>query len=559
MKAIIFISLLLALSACSGDDKATTKSQEKGEPVNGIRIAWDYSSLQQIADIGCYNRLLRLNDNSIMAIYETRTGDIEYRRSHDNGVSWSVAIKMFSRIPVKNEKGETNINMSNPEIIQLQNGDLIVACNYRPQKEEIVPYSIVIRRSTDNGATWLAPQIIYNAAPRFKDGCWEPSFLQLPNGEVQVYFANENPYQSSEEQEISMLSSLDNGVTWTDEIKTVSFRADRRDGMPVPAIIGDEIVVVIEDNNIDQFKPYTVRTKIADNWSQPVLANSPNRECAFAPSENVSDKVYMGAPYIIKLPTGETVISYQSTQNRTTEWELSTMEVAIGDKAAKNFTKRSYPIDVPLDKEAKWNSIAVWDANTVVAFPSTNFKSANVSPWIIMGHIIPEIKAQQTVSTYPIFIGAKGSTNMRAGIAADNTNIYVKCKVNDDILYQESANSKSDGVYVYIDSENTSLKGPDKGAYKLWCDYKGNAALWEGKGGNWNTASANNIKATAVTTTSGYDLEITIPKTIFPALDKNAIRLGMALSAYNSSLLGYTEQLINSIEDAPNTWLEVKF
>ena len=57
-------------------------------------------------------------------------------------------------------------------------------------------------------------------------------FFQLPNGEVQVYFANEGPYTHSNEQEISMMTSVDNGKTWGG-YKTVCFRAGSRDGMPV--------------------------------------------------------------------------------------------------------------------------------------------------------------------------------------------------------------------------------------------------------------------------------------------------------------------------------------
>src|SRR5690606_39059493 len=115
-----------------------------------------------------------------------------------------------------------------------------------------------------------------------------------------------------------MLSSHDNGITWTEGAKKVSFRKNRRDGMPVAQLIGDEIVMVIEDNNIDKFKPYTVRTNIKDNWSEPVLANSLNR--AYSLDKRVPDTVYMGAPYLLRLPNGETLISYQTNENRSNNW-----------------------------------------------------------------------------------------------------------------------------------------------------------------------------------------------------------------------------------------------
>src|SRR5690606_4906501 len=217
-----------------------------------------------------------------------------------------------------------------------------------------------------------------------------------------------------------------NGVTWSDNPTTVSFRKDRRDGMPVPQIIDQEIVVAIEDNKIDQFKPYTVRTSLQENWANPILSDSPERDYALL--DPIKDSVYMGAPYFIKLPNGQTLISYQTNENRAHDWELSTMEVAVGDCAAKNFGQRSRPFDVPLDKEAKWNALALWDDQTVVALSSSNFRSTEVAPWLIKGHIIPSsISATRQKAEYPIFIGAKGKTNVKAGIQVDDKNLYLNC------------------------------------------------------------------------------------------------------------------------------------
>jgi hypothetical protein len=489
----LFLSAILFLSVCQ-TEKSMSSQQE--DAMGGIRIAWDYSSMQQIAERGSYPRLKRMQDNSLIAIYETYTGNIDMRRSYDNGTTWSEPARIFSQFTYKGQNGKsTLVNMSNAEITQLANGDIITACNYRPAKAEIVPFSIVIRRSADNGATWLEPQILYNAAPRFHDGCWEPSFLQLPDGGVQVYFANENPYQQSDEQEISVISSKDNGATWSDA-RMACFRKDRRDGMPVATIVGDEIVMVIEDNNIDRFKPYTVRTKLADNWSKPVLVTSPDRE--YALTEKVNDTVYMGAPYILKLPTGETLISYQTNENRTSDWEYSTMEVAIGDKDARNFGKRTRPFDVPLDKEAKWNSLAMWDDNTVVAFASSNFKSKFIAPWLVKGYIITELQVpSKEITSYPIFIGAKGETNLCAGLGTNEENLYIRCKVSDNNLHgSKDSGISSDGVYIYLNNGKETLK--------IWSDYQGNTDAHGKLTGNVQTTSSLNDK--------GYELNITIPK-----------------------------------------------
>lgn len=554
------VSLLLALFACASKDEVQSGFQRKAaEPVDGIRIAWDFSSISQLADKGGYPRLLRLKDSSLVAVYEDYEGNTRLIRSYDNGLTWSTPQITFSQFSYSNEKGEsTLVNMSNPEVYQLANGDIVLGCNYRPQKTEIAPYSIAIKRSTDNGHSWHESQILYNAAPRFTDGCWEPSFLQLPDGELQVYFANENPYQNSDEQEISMLSSKDNGVTWSDKVKTVSFRQNRRDGMPVARIVNDEIVLAIEDNNVDKFKPYTVRTKINDNWSAPVLANSPNRK--YALKESIPDYVYMGAPYLLKLPTGETVISYQTTENRSSDWELSTMEVAVGDNEGRKFSLRTRPFDVPVNKEAKWNSIAMWDQNTVVALASTNFKSVNVAPCMIKGYIIPRITVTtKDITQYPIFIGSKGNTSLRAGLGSDESNVYINCKVKDEALYAHSSDKqKADGVYICLDVENASIASLDKGIYKLWCNYKGDIATYEGDNGIWKSISASDIQVSASQRGDGYDLNITIPKQKIVPFNERAIRIGMALSAYKDGM-GYVEPITNSELETPNTWLKIEF
>jgi len=158
--------------------------------------------------------------------------------------------------------------------------------------------------------------------------------------------------------------------------------------MPVPLLVDDEILVVIEDNKDGQFKPYIVRTPTADNWSQPVLGDSPLRTYALA--DSLRADVYAGAPYIAQLSTGEMIMSYQTTQGRGEDWEKSTMEVAIGDPSGRNFRKVPRPFDVPLHCGAKWNSIARWDDTTVVATSATNFDGSSTGAWMILGRVVVE-------------------------------------------------------------------------------------------------------------------------------------------------------------------------
>ncbi|MDR3267508.1 MAG: glycoside hydrolase [Tannerella sp.] len=368
-----FLLMLACLFACNEKKKNVDDPVSTG-PITGIE--WDAGSLKRISIIGVYPRLAILADKSLAAVYEDGQGHCAFKQSVDGGATWRNPVIVFQQFQAQKENSACLVDVSNPEIIQLENGEILVACNYRPQKAEITPFAIAVKKSRDNGKTWTDAQVVYEAGERFSDGCWEPSFLQLPNGEIHLYFANEGPYTQSSEQEISLLRSHDNGDTWGD-LATVSFFAGSRDGMPVAGIVGNELVVVIEDNHIVDFKPGTVRSTLQDNWSSPVLSNSPNR--AYALSDPIPDNVYMGAPYLATLSSGETVISYQTDEGHPGH---NTIEVAIGDKNARNFSKRSRPF-ASSSLTGEWASIIVLDAQTVAVVASMSDGGA----WMIKGKI----------------------------------------------------------------------------------------------------------------------------------------------------------------------------
>ena len=375
---ILFPFLLFAFLTCQS---------EKNQGNQDYFIDWEKSTLICIADEGGYPRMRRLKDNSLLAVYENRRGDLMVKKSADEGATWSEPVMAYKGFNYTDEKtGEsTRVNIANPEIIQLDNGDILLASNLRPRKEGIYPFSIALKKSIDNGATWTDPNILYRAGTYFRDGCWEPSFLMLPNGILHLYFANESPYRDSDEQEISMFYSVDNGASWSEEHTTVSFRKGKRDGMPVAVHDGNKIYVAIEDNLSQQFKPYLVQSSIEQAWANPVLENSSYRYSALR--NPLADEVYAGAPYLIRTDKDLFLLSYQTTENRTSDWELSTMEVVVSDRPS-DFRNPSQPFDVPLSKEAKWNALYDLGNNTVAALASTNFNSDKIGVWMIKGKII---------------------------------------------------------------------------------------------------------------------------------------------------------------------------
>lgn len=384
--ASLFLIFAVAPS-CSNKLTATDiKMPLSGEPG---QIIWDQPSLQRLVpqtgrSVGyCgYPRMIQLHDKSLLCVYEVSGGNVECIKSLDNASTWSEPVIVATR--------QNGINMAVPEILELNDQSLLVSYNPRPSPIDAAKhFGIRTKKSYDGGLTWTDERLLYEAGSKFEDGCWEPSQIQLPSGEVQLFFSNEGIYTSSNEQNISIFRSFDNGLSFTTQPQIVSFCAGHRDGMPVPLLLKNknEILFSIEDNTTGQFKPSIIRNNISDNWATVVTAQSSNRSSAMAPP--LSATVYAGAPYLKQLKTGETILSFQSTAGRGIQWDLACMNVAIGDDNGKNFQHISVPFKVPQNKHGLWNSLCVMDDDTIIALTCTNAYTANATEvWMIKGHLV---------------------------------------------------------------------------------------------------------------------------------------------------------------------------
>ena len=343
-------------------------------PLNAAEIIWDKSSLTLVQERGGYGRMIRLNSGNILCSYECAR-EVRVRASKDNGSTWEPGV-LVARYP--------HGTAANPEIIQLRNDRVLCFYNERPRNGSKMPFTIMVSASKDSGNTWSSPKQLYRAGREFKNGCWEPAAIQLPSGEIQLFFANEGPYRSSAEQEIALMRSQDNGLTWS-KPERISFRAYHRDGMPVPLVLKNEkgIIVAIEDNGMNgKFKPVILHTSITNKWRDGYIAgNSPRRWSAL--KTDLPRNVYAGAPYICQLPSGTTVISIQSNEGGRKEPQ---MVVYLGDNHAKNFAAKSVPFAIASDVGGKWNSLFVKNATTVTAISSTTIDGVR-GLWAVDGQV----------------------------------------------------------------------------------------------------------------------------------------------------------------------------
>lgn len=579
MKKTIYIFLgliFIPLLSCSDaqdviDEKPVVENIASKPAVEGIRIAWDYTTLTQVSDKNSsayngYARLVQLNDNKLICTYESG-GAILLKTSTDFGSTWSEPIKVIS--------GNASVNMTTPDILQLKDNSILICYNPRPiAGNGNAKFSINTIKSYDGGLTWKENQIVYEASSEFENGCWEPSALQIPSGEIQLFFSNENVYRSSNEQNISLIRSTNNGLTWSATPEIVSFRAGKRDGMPSPILLKNqtEIVFSIEDNGIEnQFKPYIIRNSIAENWKQTVDASSNNR--SYALEEVLSNPTYAGAPYLSQISTGEVLMSYQGTENRATnDINNADMKVVIGTNDAKNFNRKSTPFLLSSGKSALWNSIKVLDDDTVIALTTTNQFSNSSQIWMIKGRVVPDINASKETAVIdgqsnetvwkkesPVFIGQKSTTQLEANFTYDTEFLYAFAQVKDSQIVSTEALTGSDGLHLYLDPKNKSLIAPGNSIYKLELGQSNLFSIYEGENSKWKKLeSPKGIITTTVKTSNGYRIEVKIPWTVLGGIPAKQTRIGYNIELREKGINNYTESIATNSSDKPYSWSTLK-
>lgn len=375
--ALLSLSALsLSPSALAQTEKTPLKAPVWTGPGAIQKIEW---GKPQWITQGTYGRMLRLKNSAILCCYEAG-GKSYVKRSDDNGASWSDPILV---------RELENAGAANPELVQLADERIALFYNQRPAKDspQSVKHAIGVVWSDDDGTSWTPQEKpIFEAAHDGQDGCWEPAAIALPNGELQLFFANEFPYQTNGDQNISLMKSKDGGKTWSAP-QAIIYRAGHRDGMPVPLLLGDgeTLVVSFEDNGLapgNALQPAIARTKIEDAWKTLIDGASEDRAGAIEPK--LADGVYVGAPYICKLAWGETLLSGQSLEGNR---EKPQMVVYIGDRNAQKFGQKSIPIELPGNVAANWNSLFAKDENTVVAVTSTVIDGKS-GLWAIEGKVV---------------------------------------------------------------------------------------------------------------------------------------------------------------------------
>lgn len=581
-KYIVFLSIsfvaVFLITACKVADSEREKNEEVEKTVvpytEGIRIAWDYRTLTQVfEDQVSYPRIIRIANDELLSAFEHQ-GEVYVSRSADDGENWTEAERVAPR--------NGDVISAVPELIQLENGKILLAYNTRPPHDNKDPkkrFGIKLRISEDNGDIWSAQKNVFEGGYEWNRGVWEPAMIQHSSGEVQLFFANEYPYKNSEDQEISMVRSTDNGENWTTP-ETISYREGYRDGMPVPLILdnGEGMAVAIEDNGLhgSEFKPSIVWTSIESNWGQGAARGESDRRWgALTEESQLPASDYGGAPYLQQFSSGQTILSFQSTEGRNVEWHHSTMTVAIGDEQAKNFSRKSEPFEVTEDRYALWSSLFIKNDTTVTAVSATTaYNAAHSQLYTIDGHVIKEMKAfsgqinvdsqsneevwKQSTSN---FIGAYSCVNANLSTAWDENHLYVWASVSDSKFYNSSDSVKnSPGVAVMLAPKKLSEDSLVEGTFKVFATPSEDLLTYQGSNGLW-TEDEVEVELVANEHSNGYQLEMAIPWSEIGGMpqDNQGIGFNVELQSRNKSTGTLQKESLSGNQiSQPSTWTKIE-
>lgn len=549
MKRLIFTACLMFIMLATSQAAKVARYQ-------GSRIFWDSKSPVTVFQGGGYARMIQLQDGRLMACCES--GGIKVTFSSNMGKTWTAP-----RVIAPNKDRLPNCV---PDLIQLSDGTIIVAYNPRP----LEPYTqdrrfgIRLRRSTDKGKTWSDEIFVFDADCTFENGCWEPSLLELPTGELQLYFADESPYTKNADQQISVTRSWDGGLTWS-RPDCVSYRQGSRDGMPVPILLqdGKTIVVAIEDNGTGDggFVPCTVRNSVTANWRVFVNGSSSNRQKAV--NYTYCPKAIGGAPYLRQLPNGETVLSHQSSYGRTSK---SDMFVYVGNNKASSFKAMSSPFVVPENQDALWNSLAVVDTGIVVAvagyggnihmvkgYPRTQVEVPFATPTV--DAVFSKSDGYFTDDGKQVMMGSETGTFSYADFAYDDNCLYLSCQVYDQTKVMTGSNS--DCLSFAVETAAASHNVPQATSFRFDIIPDGTLSAFVGDGKKWQERQATSATFRVSRNTSRYVLELAIP---WSDLGVETVEEGASMTfnlevADGNGTTRKVERIPDAKMDQPATWM----
>ena len=561
----------------------TINSHEGDEGASSLEL--DYRGYTEVTpstltvSAANYPRIKKLSNGQYILFWHNNSvgANIFYTRSFDLK-NWEPVKKVFEATPITVNGEADERSYCNGDAIVLQNGDLMVVASFRSKnhfRKDNAYNGIMMRKSSDNGKTWSEEQVIYQGSN------WEPQILQLPSGEIQVYFTHSGA-KSQMQIEMGWIGddmvpssgtaiarSYDNGKTWksnipgspyagyaisqryTDTVKGIKVFTDQ---MPCAVLLNkyNTIAMVVESKTKYGTNNYTISTVYSDdNWSYNLGIDEEG------PSDKQKDMWKGSSPYIKQFPSGETVMSYGNSSN---------FLVRLGDAKARTF----YTPYLPFGKGVKgcWGSLEPDGSHVMIGtFPkSTGTGNAicigrmNLNHTVVAGNMTPTIdgdNGEWSNNTEAFFVGSESQAQASVRLSYDKDNVYVLVERLDVDLRPE------DTVSVYL---NPDSQGLGESSLRLTVGTSGLQQTARYSGGRWTDTAVSGARGEVLLRGTvgdssdqdeGYAVEVVIPRA---ALQANASTLRCALVLYNQDK--GTSRIEDSLDSVtlsqPTSWLKVR-
>ena len=364
----------------------------------------------------------------------------------------------------------------NADACVLANGDILAAYAIRP----INGYQlytdlngIFIKRGTvnaDNTITWGEEVKLTSGQ------AWEPYIWQRPDGNVEIYWSNAVPYVATygfdtvkRSAGVSMVSSSDNGFTWTptcDEGKADTYLYTRvyqqyvGDKIPdvadknyteavpyyggqMPAVIDladGRSLIAVEVQQLDlNFHISLGISEAGGNWKDLGLND-------VGPDERVEDPFdFEGAsPYLSRFPSGEVILTYGKS---------STLYARMISPDGKTIDDKDFK--AAPDARGSWGSVTVMDGHRAI-FANPNDIAKLRSVWLFSAYLNHRTNARRVPvsvdgytnewndNTDALFVGSETQAQITVQTAHDDANVYFLVTRLDDYL------TEGDNVTLHI-------------------------------------------------------------------------------------------------------------
>ena len=567
-------------------------SLNAGEPViNDHAADWDKSLLEpnyrQYTEVtgdtlrireANYPRIKKIADDRYILFYQDArvARNIYYSVSSDLK-EWGLGLNLFaSRSITVNGESDT-LCYSTCDATVLQNGDIMAIASFRSSRNfrRTNEFNgLAMKISSDGGRTWGEEQIIY------KGSNWEPQILQLPDGEIQVYFTHGGPKIQPQmeagipESEMvpssgtAIIRSKDNGKTWDPYVMEPPYAAHRvsqqyaytkkgiqvfTDQMPCAILLNntDTIALAMESMFVRDGEDvlYITTAYSDDNWAVGLGLDEEG------PADKQENMWHGAAPYLRQFPSGETVLSYNQKR----------FQIRLGDSLAREFGDPLFP----LNGTGRWGSLELIQSHIVVGTMAYVFEDKSEQNRImisqnVLNHRIDAPRARIRVdgdntdwddATDALFVGSDSQAQAAVRPAKDDDNLYFLVERLDTDL------SDGDTVELYLaDSGSDTL---DTNTLRLTVGPNGLMGAARFDGSDFAEIEAGGIQA-AVTLQgtvgndgdedTGYLVEVAVPRSLL-RISNQQLRWNVLLRDRGTDGR-VTEDILGTIRwNVPGDWM----